>query len=97
MLIAKSGEEAIETALQIKPSLILLDIMMPGIDGYETCRRLKNAEATRDIDVIFVSSHDTAEEKLAGYDAGGCDYLIKPVGLTRLVETISAALASESP
>jgi len=80
VLAATNGEKALQIATRDpQPDVILMDVEMPGMNGYETCRRLKASEATRDIDVIFVSSHDTTEEKLAGYDAGGSDYLIKPV------------------
>ncbi len=67
VLAATSGEKALQIAdRDPRPDVILMDVEMPGMNGYETCRRLKEAESTRDIDVIFVSSHDTTEEKLAG-------------------------------
>ncbi|HFE36879.1 MAG TPA: response regulator [Gammaproteobacteria bacterium] len=75
-----NGKDALEYAVKSpKPDVILLDVVMPEMDGYETCRRLKANPLSSDIDVIFVSAHDTTEEKIAGYEAGGSDYLIKPV------------------
>lgn len=78
MLIATSGESALEVAAREMPALILLDIAMPGMDGIEVCRRLKEAEATRHIPVIFLTA-DTSEEKLtAAFRAGAVDYVTKP-------------------
>lgn len=93
VLAATSGEKALQIAdRDPHPDIILMDVEMPGMNGYETCRRLKEAESTRDIDVIFVSSHDTTEEKLAGYDAGGSDYLIKPVQPDMLLQKVKLAI-----
>ncbi len=93
ILVAKSGLKALEIASsQPKPDLILLDVMMPEMDGYETCRELKSHPVTKDIDVIFISAHDTLEEKLAGYDAGGSDYLIKPVQSEELRSKVKVSI-----
>ncbi|RLJ19976.1 response regulator [bacterium endosymbiont of Escarpia laminata] len=93
VLAATSGEKALQIAdREPHPDVILMDVEMPGMNGYETCRRLKEAESTQDIDVIFVSSHDTTEEKLAGYDAGGSDYLIKPVQPEMLLQKVKLAI-----
>ncbi|VAW77660.1 hypothetical protein MNBD_GAMMA15-1459 [hydrothermal vent metagenome] len=72
------GEQAIQAASDAPPSLILLDIQMPGIDGYETCKRLKEDSRTHDCPVIFVSSNDQEEEILKGYEVGAADYFVKP-------------------
>ncbi len=73
-----SGEMAL-SAIGVKPpELVLLDIMMPGMDGFEVCRRLKSAEETRNIPVIFISALDDIDEKLRAFDAGGVDYVVKP-------------------
>src|SRR3990167_3842 len=78
--VATSGEKALQKlGSDLIPDLILLDVHMPGLDGYDTCRRIKSNPTTQDIDVIFVSAHDTTEEKMAGYDACASDYVIKPV------------------
>ena len=93
VLAATGGEKALELAAKNPhPDVILLDVMMPDMDGYETCRRLKADPDTRDIDVIFVSAQDTTEEKLAGYDAGASDYLIKPVQPSELLQKVRLAI-----
>ena len=75
---AVNGEIAIASIQNLPPELILLDIRMPGIDGYEVCRRLKADERSRDIPVIFISALLEAEDKLAAFRAGGVDYVTKP-------------------
>lgn len=91
--VAKSGERAIEIAEKDpEPAVILLDVSMPGMDGYETCRKIKDNPSTEGIEIIFVSAHDTTEEKLKGYDAGGSDYIIKPVQPDELKKKIRVAL-----
>ncbi|NCF20154.1 MAG: response regulator [Haliea sp.] len=76
---ANNGERAIEAALSQSPDMILLDMIMPDLDGLEVCRRLKENESTKDIPVIFVTSmSDPANEEL-GLQAGAVDYISKPV------------------
>ncbi|MCZ6680103.1 MAG: response regulator, partial [Candidatus Poribacteria bacterium] len=75
---ATSGAIALRLAAQTQPSLILLDIIMPGIDGFETCRRLKADEATADIPVIFITAKDEMESLVEGFRVGGVDYITKP-------------------
>ncbi len=77
ILAANSGERALATAERKQPDLILLDVMMPGIDGFETCRRLRANPATKDIPVIFVTAR--TEDVGIGFDVGGIDYITKPV------------------
>lgn len=79
VLIATSGEKALERIEFVDPDLILLDIMMPGIDGYETCLQLKSQEKTKDIPVIFLSALSDTFDKVRGFSIGGVDYLTKPV------------------
>lgn len=76
--VAMSGEEALAVAPDFQPSLILLDIMMPGIDGYETCRRLRALPTLRHAKIIMVSAKAMVEERLRGYKAGADDYVTKP-------------------
>jgi diguanylate cyclase (GGDEF)-like protein/PAS domain S-box-containing protein len=76
--IARDGKEALDRAQFIHPDLILLDVMMPGIDGFETCRRLKAAEALRDIPVIFMTALTDSGDKVRAFTAGGVDYVTKP-------------------
>lgn len=93
VLVATSGQKGLDIAKKDpRPDVILMDVMMPEMDGYETCRKLKEDDATKDIDVIFVSAHDTTEEKLAGYDAGGSDYLIKPVQHEELLQKVRLSI-----
>ena len=78
LLFARSGEDALKVAQRTRPGLILLDVVMPGIDGYETCRRLKDAPETRDAAVIFLSALDDAKDKVRGFEAGAVDFVTKP-------------------
>ena len=84
--------ESCAAALQsCVPSLVLLDIELPGMDGYSFCRRLKEESATSGIPVIFVSSHDAIEERLQGYDAGGADFIVKPFAPDELLRKVRVA------
>ena len=76
--VAENGEQALKMAANEVPDLILLDIQMPMLDGYETCRKLKENELTQSSPVIFVSSNTQEEEILKGYEAGAADYFVKP-------------------
>lgn len=75
---AKDGNKALEIVSANKPDLILLDIMMPGIDGYEVCRRLKAEKRSSDIPVIFISARDTEVDEAMGFECGAVDYITKP-------------------
>ncbi len=77
--VTLSGNGALKIAPQFKPDLILLDVMMPGMDGYETCRRLKENEETQDIPVIFITAKNQTEDVVRGFDVGGADYILKPI------------------
>ncbi len=90
--LVSSGKECIQNIENIKPDLILLDVSMEGMDGYETCRRLKQMTATRDIPVIFVSARGSFEDKVKAYEAGGQDYIIKPFSHSALEETIEQTI-----
>jgi len=76
--IATTGEIAVKRTKYLLPDLILLDVVMPNIDGFETCRRLKADDVTRDIPVIFMTALSNPEDKLRGFEVGGVDYVIKP-------------------
>ncbi len=78
LLLAKNGEDALNIAHKIQPALVLLDIMMPGMDGYEVCRQIKNDPALADIVVIFLSALDDVEDKVKGFVVGAVDYVAKP-------------------
>lgn len=78
--IATNGEMTLQRAQLIQPALILLDVMMPpGIDGFETCRRLKAQQSTQDIPVIFMTALTGTEDKVKGFEVGGVDYIPKPI------------------
>lgn len=79
IMVARFGESGLEKALYGMPDLILLDIMMPGLDGFETCRRLKADEKTKDIPVVFLSALTDVEDKVQGFAVGGVDFIAKPV------------------
>jgi serine phosphatase RsbU (regulator of sigma subunit) len=79
LLVAKGGEAAIDIARKTKPAVILLDVMMPGMDGFETCRRLKADPATRDSAVIFLSALNEVHQKVSGFSLGAVDYITKPI------------------
>jgi signal transduction histidine kinase len=77
--VAEDGEEALAQTDQTRPDLILLDVMMPGMDGFETCRRLKSRESTRDIPVLFMTALNETADKVKAFAAGGVDYITKPI------------------
>ena len=77
--IAKNGETALQRLQSSQPNLILLDVMMPGIDGFETCQRLKANPATRDIPVIFMTALSDSVDKVKGLSVGAVDYITKPI------------------
>lgn len=89
---AVNGEIAITSIQAVPPELILLDIRMPGIDGYEVCRRLKSDERSRDIPVIFISALLDPEDKLAAFRAGGVDYVTKPFAAEEVLARVQAHL-----
>ncbi|MGB7895540.1 MAG: EAL domain-containing protein [Microcoleus sp.] len=78
VLVAKDGESAIDKRQQVLPDIILLDVMMPGIDGFETCYRLKASVATKDIPVIFMTALTDRVDKVKGLSLGAVDYITKP-------------------
>lgn len=79
VLFAEDGESALEKANYAAPDLILLDILMPGIDGFETCRRLKESEATKSIPVIFLTALTDTVDKVKGFSLGAVDFITKPL------------------
>lgn len=86
------AEACAERIHEAPPDLLLLDIGLPGMDGYTFCRQLKDDGATKDIPVIFVSAHDTVEERLAGYDAGAEDFIVKPFDPAELARKVGVAM-----
>ena len=78
LFVTKSGESALEVARKVHPLLVLLDVVMPGIDGYETCKRLKADPEIREAAVIFLSSLDEAKDKVRGLEVCAVDFISKP-------------------
>jgi len=92
VLVAEDGRIALERARLARPNLILLDVLMPGMDGFETCRRLKQAPGMRTVPVIFMTGLAETERLVEGLSAGGIDYLVKPVVPDELVARLQAHL-----
>jgi len=92
-VVALSGDEGIERAEYVQPDLILLDVMMPGVDGFEICRRLKANERTRAIPVIFMTALADTTDKLAGFAAGAVDYVTKPLDGAEVLARVESHLA----
>jgi len=85
VVTASDGEDGVQKALSEKPDIILMDVMMPRMDGFETCRRLHENEATRGIPVIMVTTRGEADNIEVGYGAGCVDYVTKPVNSVELL------------
>jgi len=85
---AASGEDAIKIALEFKPDLILLDIMMPDMDGYEVCRRLRRYPLLSETKIIMVTAKGALEDKVAGYEVGASDYITKPFDEENILESV---------
>jgi two-component system cell cycle sensor histidine kinase/response regulator CckA len=92
ILVAEDGESAVQRADYALPDIILLDIMMPGINGYETCRRLKSKASTKDIPVIFMTALAETEHKVKGLEVGAVDYITKPFHREELLARIAVHL-----
>ena len=92
--LLSSGEECLSDIEKIQPELILMDVSMAGIDGYQTCRELKNRSKTRNIPIIFVSARSTLDDKIKGYNAGGYDYITKPFNHAELEHKIKQTIQS---
>lgn len=93
MLAASNGEDALAIVKQKLPDLILLDIMMPGMSGYEVCRILKSRAASADIPVIFVSALTEANDERSGFEVGAVDYVTKPVKIDLVKARVKSHLA----
>lgn len=90
--LASSGEECLENLSPFNPDLVLLDIMMPGMDGYEVCQNIKENDEWKNIQVIFVSALDSMEDRLKGYEYGAADYFVKPFEPDELLVKIQKTL-----
>ncbi|MDO4758982.1 MAG: response regulator transcription factor [Rikenellaceae bacterium] len=89
---AQNGVEGLEVARRVRPHLILLDRMMPVMDGVETCRRIREDEALKHTHIVFLSALGGEDDQLSGFDAGADDYLAKPLPVKLLVSRVQAIL-----
>ena len=89
VLVAESGMSALEQMQHIRPDIILLDVMMPGVDGYETCQLIKANELTKEIPVIFVTALTESADRLRGFEVGGVDFVSKPIEITEVAARIN--------
>jgi len=93
IVLAQTAAEGLMRAEFAEPDLILLDVVMPGVDGFEACRRLKASKATKDIPVIFMTGLTDPKQKVTGFDAGGVDYITKPFQIEEVLARINTHLA----
>ena len=94
--VALNGESALQLAERNPPDLVLLDIMMPGLDGYEVCRRLRMMPAMADVPVIFLSSLDEVQNKALGFEAGANDYVTKPFEMLEVQARVRSLLKAKA-
>jgi DNA-binding response OmpR family regulator len=92
VLTASDGEEGITKARNEKPDVIVMDIMMPKMDGYEACKRIKSDPETKDIPVILLTAKGREADRKLGADAGADDYVVKPFSPGRLIERVEGML-----
>ena len=90
---AGDGAEAIRKAKEMKPNLIFIDVVMPGVNGFQATRKLASDPDTKSIPVIMVTSKDQETDRIWGMRQGAVDYLVKPVSMEKLIEKAQAALA----
>ena len=94
--VALDGEAALRSIEKKVPDLVLLDIMMPGLDGYEVCRRLRASEATRELPVMFLSALEDVQNKARGFEVGGNDYLTKPFEMLEVQARVRSLLKAKA-
>lgn len=94
VLVATGGEQALAIVERITPDVVLMDAVMPGLDGFETCRRLKRLSATADVPILFMTGLSETEHIVEGLEAGGVDYVTKPIVLDELTARIRVHLAN---
>ncbi len=90
--VATNGKQALEVIEKVRPDLILLDVMMPELDGIETCRRIKSTEAWRDIPVIFLTAKTETADIVKGFEIGAVDYVGKPFNAHELLARVNTHL-----
>ena len=95
ILVARDGATALEIAQRASPDLVLLDIMMPVMDGFEVCRALKAKPETRDAAVIFMSARGELSDKVSGLELGAVDYITKPIQAEEVMARVAAHLSRQ--
>ncbi len=96
VITAANGEQALEKAISEKPDLIVLDVMMPKMDGYETCRKIKALPETKHIPVLLLTAKGRDIDRQRGFDAGADDYITKPFSPNKLIDRIQGILGIKS-
>src|SRR5688572_12325200 len=94
--LALNGETALQTAVRTPPDLVLLDIMMPGLDGYEVCRRLREMPETAEVPIMFLSSLEEVQNKTRGFETGANDYLTKPFEMLEVKARVRSLLKAKA-
>ncbi len=94
--LAMNGETALQIAARTPPDLVLLDILMPGIDGYEVCRRLRQMPETAEVPIMFLSSLEEVQNKMRGFEAGANDYLTKPFEMLEVKARVRSLLKAKA-
>ena len=94
--VALSGESALQSIERSRPDLVLLDILMPGIDGFEVCKRLRAAPQTRELPIMFLSSLEQVQDKARGFELGGNDYVTKPFELLEVKARVRSLLKAKA-
>jgi DNA-binding response OmpR family regulator len=97
VMTANSGIEGLQLARRHRPDLFILDIMMPGVDGYQVCRQIRGDPLLQDVPVLFLTAKAKDEEKIEGFKAGGDDYLVKPFNMQELELRVKAILRRLGP
>ncbi len=92
VVTATNGEQALQKVREEKPDLVILDIMMPKLDGYETCRMIKSDPATKNIPVILLTAKGREVDQKLGREVGANDYMTKPFSPSKLIERVQAIL-----
>jgi DNA-binding NarL/FixJ family response regulator len=92
VLVAESGHGALEQLRHGKPDLILLDVIMPGMDGFETCAAIKKDPAWRDVPILFMTSLDDVAQKVRAFESGAVDYIVKPIYVAEVIARVRAHL-----
>src|SRR5829696_227540 len=94
--LALNGETALQVATRMPPDLVLLDIVMPGLDGYEVCRRMRQMPETAEVPIMFLSSLEEVQNKTRGFEVGGNDYLTKPFEMLEVKARVRSLLKAKA-